>query len=383
MTSSPDTQHWMVAETLDPATPMTIVSVGGRPRDFTRRERVVHDALVKGGLVKGGLERPPTLDMKLFVGKAFDDARESRHTVERKIPDTPLTAICIPVPGPFGDAHAVQGWIGNLRDTEPPPPRPAAGVVWDFDKQMIIQPIESIRLSGVPDDEYVREVSLAEIIERGEKVAHVERLLEVTQNPPIPGDYMRFPVSVPHLKGHTMTWQVTLRSRDDEQCRGSWWMWEDMTSETNTPQYPTLEDVGYQAVHRRAGIHVAVVNLESATIPHWLTEPAPWIKFRYLNTPTEVFHPGDRARISAHVKNPRNELVVRTLLPELGYTHSRLILTPFPGLSENRQLMIAQVERDADPRERIPLEPGFKPGYMEQEKNFTQRVAEEEDSSTG
>ena len=362
--------EWIMAEALDPALPMTVTSIGGSPKPFASLERAVKKALSDAGLPNA---KP---DIRSSALDALRDAYATNSSIERELPEAQgLWIFGVPVPGPCDTAPAVQGWIGRPDEHEPPKLRPAAGVAWDYNKKMIIQPIESIRLSGVPDAEYVREVSLAEIIERGENVGQVTELLDFTQTPPVAGKSLQFQVNVPHSAGHVMRWQVNIRSRNDDQAQGSWWMWEDVTSSENQPAYATLEDIGYRAAHRRAGIYIAVLHPESATIPHWITDPAPWVKWRYLRHPSDVFHPHDRPRIRAlaAAADRTDEIVVATLLPGLGYSRSRLLLTPYPGLTGNRQLMIAQIERESDPRERIPLEPDFRPGYVEQEEHFKRR----------
>ncbi|MBE7193575.1 MAG: DUF5593 domain-containing protein [Gordonia polyisoprenivorans] len=363
--------RWILAESLDPAIDMTVVSLGGEPRDFTSLERVV-----RGELRAAGVEKV-TRDMADDVMLRFLDVRRYAVPVTRQIADTDLTVICLPVIGPDRFPHGVQGWIGDRRTYDPPDERPAAGVVLDYATGMITQPIESIRLSGVPDSEYVREVSLAEIIDRGDGVEATE-LIALTHNPPVPGDSLKFQVNVPHSAGYSMRWQVTIRSRNDSQTVGSWWLWEDITSDTNRPTTPPIERAAAKEALQEAGIYMAVLHPESATISHWLNDvAAPWIQWEFNQYGHDVFHPDDRAKIAALADvNSADELVVRTrYTAKPGYLETRLRLSPYPGLTASRRLLYARAELVGDPRDPLPLEEGFNPGHRSQERSYRLRTS--------
>ncbi|MBO0854351.1 MAG: hypothetical protein J2P18_11335, partial [Nocardia sp.] len=121
----------------------------------------------------------------------------------------------------------------------------------------------------------------------------------------------------------------------------------------------TLEQVGLREAHRRAGTHLAVVQLDHGTISHWLPDPAPWIRWDYLFQPTDVFHPEDRDRLrelDARVRGGDTAgITVRTLNYPGGYTPTSMLLYPYPGYSV-RQLSIAQLTLADDLR--VPEPPG-------------------------
>ncbi|MBF6333219.1 GAF domain-containing protein [Nocardia transvalensis] len=352
---------WVMVETLDPAIDPAVVSVGGDPRPFTPLDRVI-ERLLKNQSIPASYNKM----VRRKVRHAIEEVRQNGREFDSG--DNPVSIgsvhyrlVALPVPGPNGGVHAVQFWFGP--ETSPrhhPKERRAAGVVWDLDKQVIAQPIESQRLSGVPDDEYFPEVSLAGIFDRASQFDQHDEVIRLLYNPE-PGDRLQFEVTVPHMAGTLMQWQVTIRARDDDQCRGAWWMWEDITSPLHPPRHPTLEQIGYRAIHRQAGTHAAVVMIAyPATICYWLTEAAPWIRWTFLKKPADVFHPEDRAALNmlnAELEIGKSaEVVVRTLSPDGDYVRTRLLLSPYPGYI-GKGMMIGQFLRDDDDRSHIPLYP--------------------------
>jgi hypothetical protein len=354
----PEDVPWIMVETLAPDI-QTVVSVGGEPRDFAPLDRSVKRLTEYLKSIPDS--HNPMVQRK--VRHAVDTARRTGNPFEQTltIAAAQYLLLALPVPGPNRQVHAVQFWLGpHTGIKRHPSPRRAAGVVWDLPRQVICQPIDSARLSGVPDDEYVPEVSIAEIFDRASQFDRHQQVLDLIYNP-APGDKTQFEVTVPHMEGILMRWQVSIRARDDDQCKGAWWMWEDITSDQHPPRYPTLEQVGYRAVHRNAGTHVAVVMVAYSTIPYWLTDPAPWIRWNYLSKPTDVFHPDDRRRLwelAAQLEPGQDaEVVVHTLTYEGDYAPTRILLSPYPGYTTGRRLMIGQfMPADAD-QPRVPLEP--------------------------
>ncbi|KZM75472.1 hypothetical protein AWN90_19010 [Nocardia terpenica] len=369
-----------MVETLDPAIEPAVVSVGGDPRPFTPLDRSV-DRLLKNQAIPASYSKM----VKRKVRHAIDEVR--RTGTEFDSSDKPVRIghvhyrlVALPVPGPNMGVHAVQFWFGpESMPRSHPEPRRAAGVVWDLGKQVICQPIESQRLSGVPDDEYFPEVSLAGIFDRASQFDGHDQVLKLVYNPR-PGDRLQWQVTVPHMNGTLMLWQVTIRARDDEECKGAWWMWEDITSPKHPPSHPTLESIGYRAIHRQAGTYAAVVMIAyPATISYWLTEPAPWIRWTFLKKPADVFHPEDRAKLNmlnAELEvGSSAEVTVRTLTADGGYALTRMLLSPYPGYI-GKGMMIGQFLQADDERSHIPFHPvAVQPGEVGYDEQMRRHLA--------
>lgn len=246
------------------------------------------------------------------------------------------------------------------------PLRPAVGLIWELDTQLIHQPAGIRRLCGVEAEEYVPRRSIAELFHRISKFDRHVEVLDLLYGP-VPGQKLQFDVIATSGSARRGHWRITMRARDDERTRGAWWLIEDVTSDTMPSMAPTLDHIGLREAHRRAGTHLAIVQLEHATISHWLTEPAPWVRWDYLFRPVDVFHPGDRARLvdlgGRLASGDAAEVNVRTLNYGGGYTPTSLLLYPYPGYSV-RQLTIAQLVHVGDD---LPIAQPSKPiGYDEQ-----------------
>jgi len=238
----------------------------------------------------------------------------------------------------------VRLWIGPESAVVPPLPT-ATGAIWDLDDQIIAQPHDITRFSGVVADEYSPRMSIAEFFQRVSGFDRHAELLDLLYQPE-PGCKLQFDVAMRHSAARATRWRITIRARDDNRTRGAWWLIEDATAEDEPSTWPTLESVGLREAHRRAGNHLAVVQLSHATIAHWLTDPAPWVRWDYLSQPVDVFHPDDRVRlveVSERLRRGETAVLnVRTLNYGGGYTLTSLLLYPYPGFS-NHELSIAQL----------------------------------------
>ncbi|WP_036534476.1 GAF domain-containing protein [Nocardia cyriacigeorgica] len=341
----------MTIETLAPEA-ISVASVGDAPRDFADWRRVMQRQLAKVPALYDGLSSRALIDA---IRLAVDGGEE----VDSMVPTSsgPHRLLIRPVFGPEGDVHAVRLWAGP--ESAPVPElRPAVGAIWDLDSQTIQQPSGVTGLSGVAPEEYVPRLSIAEFFHRISAFDRHAEVLDLLYSPEA-GDKLQVDVSVLRGSGQPGRWRITIRARDDSRVRGAWWLIEDVTASGPPPEWPTLEQVGLREAHRRAGNHLAVVQLEHTSISHWLTDPAPWIRWDYLFRPVDVFHPDDRSRL-ADLRGRIGSgdtagVTVRALNYGGGYTPTSLLLYPYPGYS-NRQLVIAQLVRVADD---VPmLEPG-------------------------
>lgn len=334
---------WVTVETLAPEG-FSVASVGGTARDFADWRRVLQRQLARTPALYDGLT---TRD----ITEALRTAIEGAVDVDQKVMTRsgPHRLMVRPVFGPGGAVHAVRWWAGP--EAGPVPPLPTAvGVMWDLDSQTLAQPSGITALSGSAPEEYVPRMSIAEFFHRVSAFDRHAEVLDLLYRPR-PGDKLQFEVTVLRNAGRATRWRITVRARDDEFTRGAWWLIEDITSENDPAVWPTLESVGLREAHRRAGNHLAVVQLAHTSISHWLTDPAPWIRWDYLFRPVDVFHPDDRVRLvelGSRVRGGESAgVTVRALNYGGGYTPTSLLLYPYPGFS-NWELAIAQLVRVAD-----------------------------------
>ncbi|MFI6368580.1 GAF domain-containing protein [Nocardia sp. NPDC050630] len=329
---------WATVEMLAPGV-VSVASVGDASRSFASCDRVVQRLLAKSPALYDALTTRDITGMIRLVNLRNED-------MDLTIPTGagPHKLMLRRVLGPAGDVHAVRLWLGPAA-APIPPLRPAVGLIWELDTQLIRQPIGLRRLSGVEVEEYVPRRSIAELFHRISKFDRHVEVLDLLYGP-VPGQKLQFDVVVTSGSTRQGQWRITMRARDDERTRGAWWLIEDTTSDTMPPLAPTLEHVGLREAHRRAGTYLAIVQLEHATISHWLTEPAPWVRWDYLFRPVDVFYPGDRARLvdlgGRLASGGAAEVTVRTLNYRGEYTPTSLLLYPYPGYSV-RRLTIAQL----------------------------------------
>ncbi|MGI5220940.1 GAF domain-containing protein [Nocardia sp. CA-290969] len=333
----------MTVETLAPEG-FSVASVGDTARDFADWRRVLQRQLARTPALYDGLT---TRDITEALRTSIEGAVELDRTFSTR--SGPHRLMVRPVFGPGGEVHAVRWWAGPA-EAEVPPLPVAVGAVWDLDSQTLAQPSGITALSGIAPEEYVPRMSIAEFFHRVSAFDRHAEVLDLLYRPE-GGDKLQFEVSVLRSAGRATRWRITVRARDDARTRGAWWLIEDITSENNPAIWPTLESVGLREAHRRAGNHLAVVQLGHTSISHWLTDPAPWVRWDYLFRPVDVFHPEDRVRlveIGSRVSGGDSAgVTVRALNYNGGYTPTSLLLYPYPGFS-NRELAIAQLVRAAD-----------------------------------
>ncbi|MGF6887670.1 hypothetical protein ABIA39_006225 [Nocardia sp. GAS34] len=334
---------WVTLETLAPNT-LSVASVGEAPREFAAWERVVQRLLGKMPAVYDGMSTQQ-------IAEAIGAVRDRAHALDRRIRTNsgPYLLRLRPVFGPAGDVHAIQLWLGPDTGSAPEPPV-AVGAVWDLDAQTVRLPSGAAALPGMSPQEYVPGMSIAEIFHRMSAFDLHAEVLDLLYEPK-PGDKMQFDVTVPARSGPTGRWRVTIRARDDRSTRGAWWLIEDVSAGRPAVRWPTLENVGLREAHRRAGNHLAVLQLEYTSISHWLTDPAPWIRWDYLFRAVDVFHSDDRGALAGLGDQLRTGgtagMTLRVLNYSGGYTPTSVLLYPYPGYSA-RQLAIAQLVRVAD-----------------------------------
>ncbi|MFE5455973.1 GAF domain-containing protein [Nocardia sp. NPDC056564] len=348
----------MTVETLTPDA-MSIASVGGEPRDFVGLHRTLQRLLTKTPALYDGLSTLRIID-------AIALSREQAREADLSIPTAsgPHRLLIRPVLGPAGDVHAVRLWFGTEAE-QVPPLRPAVGAIWDLGTQTIQQPSGITSLPGLSVEEYVPRTSIAELFHRMSAFDRHVEVLDLLYDPK-PGGKLQFPVTIIPTSGRPGRWRITIRARDDLRTKGAWMLIEDITSDETPSEWPTLERTGLREAHRRAGIHLAVVHLDRVSISHWLTDPAPWIRWDYLFEPVDVFYPDDRDRLRELGGRLRSGdmagVTIRTLDYSGRYLPTSLLVYPYPGYATT-ELALAQTVHITngvtpyDPR-RYPAESG-------------------------
>lgn len=387
---------WVTVETLAPGE-ISVATVDGEKRGFASVQRVLQRLLTKSPALYDSINTQGILEV-------IGTARARAEGVELDIPTTSGVhkLVARPVLGPTGGVHGVQIWLGpttselgssldtaelgsglhiaelgSSLDAAVSAPPAAVGMVWDLATQTLHQPSVMTELSGIAAEEHVPQTSVAELFQRASQFDRHGEVLPLLYAPEV-GGKLQFDMTLGHRSaGRPRQWRVTVRARADEQLRGAWWLLEDVTPETATPTWPTLEQVGLREAHRRAGTYLAVVQAAHASIAHWLTDPAPWLRWDYLFRPVDVFHPDDRGRLRDTAERIRSgysiDLTVRTLDYAGGYTPTRMLLSPCPGYAEHDlvigQLVLAIDDASASPPVAGPV------GYDDQLRRRLRRQA--------
>lgn len=334
---------WITIETLTPDV-LSVISVGEVAREFVGWQRVLQRQLSRMPALYDGLTTVGIVELVMR-------ARDRAEGVDLQIAtgSGPHILRLRPVFGPAGDVHAIRLWAGP-EAAKVPRLGPASGVIWDLDTQTIQQPGGITAMTGLAAEEYAPRVSIAELFHRISGFDRHAEVLDLLYDPK-PGDTLQFDATVTDGAGRPGRWRFSLRGRNDARARGAWGLIEDITSEQVPDRWPTLERVGLREAHRRAGTFLAVIQLGHTSISHWLTDPAPWIRWDYLFRPVDVFHPDDRPRLlelsERLYSGDTVGLTVRVLNYSGGYTPTSMLLYPYPGYS-SKQLSIAQLVRVAD-----------------------------------
>jgi len=328
----PGTHPWVTVETLAPDG-MSAVSVGAESREFVGWQRVVQRLVSRMPSARG-----------LTAARAFEAvvaARDGAADVRWQVRTDcgPYVLHARPVLGPAAEVHAVRLWAGPSGDRVPSP-NPAAGGIWDLGSQTIRLPAGVTELAGMAAHDYQPSMAIAELFHRWKGFDRHGEVLDLLYDPK-PGATLQFDVTV----GFSARWRVSMRARDDARTRGAWLLIEDVSSADAVPQASALERVALREAHRRAGTHLGVVQVEHSSISHWLTDPAPWVRWDNLPVPVDVFHPEDRARLAGVAERlgsgAATALTVRSLSYSGDYAPTSLVLYPYPGYT-GRQVAIAE-----------------------------------------
>ncbi|GEM33153.1 hypothetical protein NN3_41600 [Nocardia neocaledoniensis NBRC 108232] len=360
---------WITVETLTPEA-IAVASVGAESRAFASCERVLQRLLGKNRALYDVLT---TRDLVHLIASARDHAEDADLRFATGAGEQRL--LVRTVPGPSGDVHAVRLWLGPALARVPALPA-AAGLVWDLPSQVIHQPTGIRHLTGSGAEEYAPRLSVAELFQRVSKFDRHVEVLDLLYAPRT-GQKLQFEATVASRTGRRGVWRITVRARSDAQTRGAWLLVEDLTADAEPLTWSALDHFGLREAHRRAGTHLAIMQLDQGTISHWLTEPAPWVRWSGLFEPTDVFHPDDRVRLQALAgrlgPGDATEITVHTLARDGGYAPTELLLYPYPGYSAV-ELTIAQLVAAENVIERLRSAPDASRQVRKERGNWAARV---------
>lgn len=319
---------WVTVETLTPGV-MSVATVGDEQRGFASLQRVVQRTLAKLPALHGLVATHDVVDI-------IHAARRRAGDVDVRIPTTgeTYTLAARGIGGPAGIAHGVQFWIGPVARI--PEPRPAYGLLWDLNTQTIQTPRSPVVVTSPTRTDRFPRISVAEMFHMATTFDRHDEVLDLLYQLP-PSSQLQFDMTITHSTGRKMRWRSTIRTPPDTSDRRANWLVEEVTSAVAPPREPTIEQLGLREGLRRAGIHLAVVQLPHTSISYWLTEPAPWIRWHHLCRAADVFHPTDRRRLTA-VGEPISRghtrtLTMRTLNHQGGYSPTQLSLYACPDRS--------------------------------------------------
>jgi Domain of unknown function (DUF5593) len=327
---------WVTVETLSPKA-MSVATVGDSPRDFVSLQRVIQRLLARQPGIRDAITTQGLIDV-------LETTRRQRHEFVHEIASRVhrYRVVSRPVLGPDGDVHAVRFWLGPIGPM--PVQRPALGLIWDRTTQTIrhshTASADCSHAATLPSS-----LSIAELFHVARDFDRHEEVLDTLYNPK-PGGRLQFDLTTAHNSGRTTQWRNTIRIAVDDPARLARWLAEDVSSADAPPAGNALELRGLKEAVRRSAMYVAVVELAYTSISHWLTDPAPWIKWARLSKPTDAFHPDDRHQL-AHAADriwigDSTKVTLRTLNHRGGYTLTNVLLYPFPGHS-SRHVAICEL----------------------------------------
>jgi hypothetical protein len=300
---------------------MSVTTVGDAPRDFVSLQRVVQRLLAKQLGIRDAITTQGLIDVLETTRRHRQEFVHDITTRTRR-----YRMVSRPVLGPDGDVYAVRFWLGPIGPM--PAQRPALGLVWDNNTQTIQQDPVTHAVAAWP-----AAMSIAELFHCARDFDRHEEVLETLYNPK-PGRRLQFDLTATHHSGRTTRWRNTIRIAD-KPTRLTRWLAEDVTSASAPPAGTPLEQSGLKEAVRRAAKYIAVVELAHASISHWITDPAPWIRWARLSRPADAFHPDDRHQLAIAADQiwagNSTGLTLRTLNHRDGYTLTNILLYPFPG----------------------------------------------------
>lgn len=274
------TSDWAIVETMTGG--CTVISIGGHQKEWISLRRARLAQRVR--LSPTGEQKPVEIKRLIEHSTANRTPLDLLvHSLEGRLT---WRLIIQPVPTAGGLCNAVQVWFADP-SIPVKPHRSIAGLIWDFKRQICLQPYESTVMSGRESFwEGTEEVSLSRLLSLGERYDEYAETLELLFASE-PGQRTQTHVTTAHYHGGLMRWQVNLVAADP----GVLVVWEDVT-DAMPVEPPTLQQIGLQTASI-AGINVAVIAPAHGTLVMFLTPPPSWVQYIYRSDQVRVIHPDD------------------------------------------------------------------------------------------
>lgn len=319
---------WSVVETM--TGDYTVVSVGGHQKDWIalRRAHLAHRVHLSSG------RNQPPVQIKRLIEHCSTERTAIDTEVYSLEGHLSWRLIIKPVPTAGNLCNAVQVWFADP-SIPVKPERSIAGLIWDFKRQICLQPFESTIMSGREHLwEGTEEVSLSRLLSLGARYDEYAETLELLFASEY-GQRTQTHVTTAHYHGGLMRWQVNLVAQDP----GVLVVWEDVSDATPV-ETPTLEHIGLKTASI-AGINVAVIAPALGTLVMFLTPPPQWVNYIYRSADVRVIHPDDiediqKAVASEHFgtdATPPDSVStdVRLLATNGAYQSVTMSFHPYPG----------------------------------------------------
>lgn len=304
---------WSVVEVVSPLG-MSVISHGGRCKEWTSIDRLAPSHIPVQKIIQAVVETGTPADLT-FTGR--------KGNVDR--------VIVHPITSPREAVYGVQFWRGPA-DVTPPEKRRVAGVFWDLQRQMVIQPWESTWMSGREDD-YHEEIPLARVLQLGTRYDQFSETLQLLFRPET-GQKMQTNVTIVHNKtGQRLNWRINVIATPPAGVKV---IWEDIT-DVDPPMTPSLHQVGME-VAAASGLNVAVIAPSVGTIALFLTPPPAWLPWYEPDPSIKIIHPDDQQKMLEFLDSemfgqsePAPSMPVRLLTTAGGWVTTEMILSLIPG----------------------------------------------------
>ena len=316
--------EWTIVETMTGEN--TVISVGGNQREWVSLRRAGLAQRVR--LTSTGNQPPVELH------RLIEHCATNRTSLDTEVYSLEgrlsWRLIIHPVPTAGGRCNGVQVWFA-APNVPVKPQRSIAGLIWDLERQICLQPYESTVMSGRENLwEGTEEVSLSRLLSLGDRYDEFSDTLELLFASD-PTRRTQTHVTTPHVHGRLMRWQVNLVS----QAPGALVIWEVVTDAVPV-EPPTLQQIGPQTVSL-TGANVAVIAPAQGTLAMFLTPPPDWVQYIYRSPDVHVIHRGDVEALQKAVASEQFaqsgpvSVDVRLLTTDNTYESVTMKLHPYPG----------------------------------------------------
>lgn len=273
--------QWVFLEAMGyPEFPMTILAVGGEPKDWTSPARVIGEQ---------ALEVAQNMHHRALSGEIRPSAIVLTAGNERKM-------MIHPVIGPFDVPHGYHVWIGPA-DVNPGPAPAAAGYTWDSERLGVFSTWESAAMSGTAREEYHDFWPVSDFTRRAVKFDATMELAQFGLNL-APGETFITEFSSLHIRnGTVMPWILAMKAVSNTRARGIFY---DQTDFGIEPPLPTPDELGLLQMAEENDRYLALMVMAQReagaemVLGTWITSTPPWARFD-TSLGESYIHPDDRA----------------------------------------------------------------------------------------